>query len=93
MLYETKDATVLPTGACDAMSAAKKDIWVAFFSPRTAALFVRLAAGHSQSIENLNAACLSDAVAKVAGELPWRNIHVAGRRNSDAMITLMKNNA
>ncbi len=91
VLYEAREAGCLPQ-----MSEGRAQAdWVALFSPRTAALFAKLvkAAGVDKQVCQMRAACLSEAVADAAKALEWRSIHVAKRRNSAAMITLMMENA
>ncbi len=93
-LYTMREVEALPPVALF-LDLAPDAGWAAFFSPRTAALFARLAhsAGAGERFGNMRAACLSDAVAEAAGALAWRSIDVAGSRNSAAMIDLMKDNA
>ncbi len=90
-LYATQEAEALPSGALSLEAPG----WVALFSPRTAALLVRLVdrAGAGERFGKMRAACLSDAVAEAAGAMAWRSVDVAGARNSVAMIALMKDNA
>ncbi len=61
---------------------------VLFFSPRTAAVFVTLArkAAIHTALGRSAAFCLSPAVAKAAGELPWGKIASAARPALPALI-------
>ncbi len=90
-LYEMRAVPVLPDAAREAIVGPSPADWAAFFSPRTAALFVELveAAGLERQLKTIVAACLSDAVADAARALPWKDVRVASRRDAGAMIALM----
>jgi len=91
VLYEAREAARSPQ-----MSEGRTQAdWVALFSPRTATLFAKLVKveGIENQISEMRAVCLSEAVADAAKTLDWRSIHTAKRRNSAAMIALMKENA
>ncbi|WP_372397586.1 uroporphyrinogen-III synthase [Azospirillum sp. HJ39] len=70
---------------------------VLFFSPRTAASFVRLLAeaGLVDRCRTVDAFCLSPAVAEAAraygdqGVTPWRSVRVAARPEQDALLDLL----
>lgn len=90
-LYETREAEDLTEPAATALMGEPPVDWAAFFSPRSAALFVRLAtaAGLADRLTRVRAACLSEAVAAAARALEWRSVDVAPARNADAMARLM----
>ncbi|CAO3353480.1 uroporphyrinogen-III synthase [Azospirillum melinis] len=81
-------ATFLRTSALDG---------VLFFSPRTAASFVRLLAeaGLVDCCRTVDAFCLSPAVAEAAraygeqGAMPWRSVRVAARPEQDSLLDLL----
>lgn len=87
VLYRAETARALPAAACAALADGSVD-GVLFFSPRTAATFVRLveAAGLASACVALTAYCLSDAVAEQAGALPWRRAVVAARPDQASLI-------
>lgn len=60
---------------------------VAFFSPRTAATFVRLLTkeGCASRARTVHVACLSEAVAKAAGSVDWAGSMVASAVESDIL--------
>ena len=89
VLYEAVPATRLR----DATRAALEhgDIAAAlFFSPRSAATFVRLAAQSSRFIERVTGVALSAAVARSLAGLPWRRIAVASAPNEAALLDTME---
>ncbi len=88
--YETAEATDLPAEARSALGSGRA-LAAAFFSPRTAQLFLKLvdAAGLAEALTRCRAVCLSDAVADVAKRAQWRVIDTASERNAAAMIALM----
>lgn len=62
-----------------------------FFSPRTAATFVRLAEKRrlGPSLGRLDALALSGAVAETLAPLPWRGVAVARRPDQSALLALL----
>jgi len=60
-----------------------------FFSPRTAATFVRLAAGLEEGCKHMVAVALSSAVAEKLAPLPWRRIAVAAAPNESALLAAL----
>jgi uroporphyrinogen-III synthase len=62
-----------------------------FFSPRTAATFVRLAERRAlgQSLRRIKALALSGAVAEALAPLPWRAVAVAERPDQAALLALL----
>jgi uroporphyrinogen-III synthase len=81
--------------AADALSADVKaalrapgPVVASFFSPRTAAIFTSLSAGpdDAAALANVDAVCLSKAVAASLADGAWRSIHVSEASSADAMI-------
>jgi uroporphyrinogen-III synthase len=62
-----------------------------FFSPRTAATFVRLAERRAvgESLRPIKALALSRAVAETLSPLPWRAVAVAERPDQAALLVLL----
>lgn len=91
VLYEAQPIAALSDAAIAALRMEKAIDWVALFSPRSARLFVDRAreAGLERSLASVNAACLSDAVAKELTAAQWKSIRVAPRRDSAAMLELL----
>ena len=77
-VYEAQPAESLPPDAAAAMARGAVELAL-FFSPRTAAGFVRLAAaaGLAPAAERMTALALSPAVAAALAPLPWRTVLVA----------------
>lgn len=75
-------AEELKTGAFDG---------VAFFSPRTAAAFVKLVQDDSlaSACARLRAMCLSAAVARAASQIRWDAVRIARRPDQEALIDLI----
>ena len=61
-----------------------------FFSPRTAAIFARLAAGLETHCASLVAVALSSAVAAVLEPLPWRRIAVASSPQEAELLRVLE---
>ena len=59
-----------------------------FFSPRTAAVFARLALGSGlgDSCRSVHACVLSEAVGRALEGIAWREVRVAGRPDHEAMM-------
>ncbi|UCH73446.1 MAG: uroporphyrinogen-III synthase [Rhodospirillales bacterium] len=89
-IYEAHAATSLSPATRDAMKSGRIDA-VLFFSPRTASTFVSLAesAGLENACRNVNAYCLSPAVAKRAAALPWRRITIAAEPTQTALLDVL----
>jgi uroporphyrinogen-III synthase len=81
--------------SCRAALAAGRIDAVAFFSPRTAAAFVRLV--RAEALEGtctaMTSFCLSSAVATEIRPLAWRRVAVADRPNQTALLQLLRNEA
>lgn len=89
VLYEAVPAQQLSAAARTALKRGEIDAAV-FFSPRNAATFVRLAGGLQRSIAHVIAVALSEAVAGVLNELPWRRIVIAASPNEPALIEALE---
>lgn len=88
-LYEAKAVKSLPDETSRLLKTDPPE-WVTFFSPRTARLFLQLAAdaGAAGRLSDIRAACLSDAVADVAGEI-WRERRVAPERSAESLVEMI----
>jgi uroporphyrinogen-III synthase len=86
-LYRAETAQGFDADTRDALDSGAFDA-VAFFSPRTAATFVRVMTdeGRAPCARTLIAACLSPAVAEAAASLSWADIAVAARPETPALI-------
>lgn len=96
VLYETATADALSAGTAAALAGGGCAA-VLFFSPRTAATFVRLLdeAGLTHHCPAVAALCLSAAVAdavRTSGPgttVPWRDVRVAVRPRQEDLLTLL----
>ena len=90
VLYETRKVARLSAGAVEALEAGALDA-ILFFSPRTASAFVSLAdeAGVTAACQRVTAFCLSPAVAEAAEAIGWRQVRVAPRPDSAALLELI----
>ncbi len=89
VLYEAVPAERLSDSIREAF--ARGEIAAAlFFSPRTAATFVRLAAPIGGDCARVAALALSPAVASSLRGLPWRSIIVAAAPNEAALIEALQ---
>lgn len=90
VLYEAQAAAELSTGCADALRSGALN-GVLFFSPRSAETFVSLSrmAGLGATAARLVAYCFSDAVAKAAADLGWREVVVSPSPDLEAMIGLL----
>ncbi len=88
--YDARPARRLPAAAREALETGRL-AGAAFFSPRTAAAFVRLSreAGLEAQTAPLRAFCLSQAVAEAAEAMPWSGIEVAGEARAEALARLI----
>lgn len=91
VLYEARKAAALSPACRSALRDGRLDAAL-FFSPRSAAAFVRLAdtAGLADACRRLSALCLSRAVADAAGVVPWRMISVAVRPTQADLLDLLR---
>lgn len=89
-VYSVRAAETMPDEAAAALQAGSLD-GAAFFSPRSAALFARLAANAALggTIRSLAGYCLSDAVARELSRPPWGALHVAPRPDGEALAGLI----
>ncbi|MEO1136251.1 MAG: uroporphyrinogen-III synthase [Pseudomonadota bacterium] len=89
-LYSAKPVTAI-TPAGRAAIVAAPPLWVSLFSPRTANLFLAMAAeaGVFDCLKNCKAACLSEAVAQKAATAGWGAIEVAADRTAQALADMM----
>ena len=87
VLYQATAAEKLSPGTVDELKSGTLD-GVLLFSPRTAGLFVKLAAaaGLEEACHPLVAYCLSQAVADNAKALLWRRVQVASEPNQRSLL-------
>ncbi len=87
VLYQATAAEKLSPATVDELKPGTLD-GVLLFSPRTAGLFVKLAAaaGVEEACHALVATCLSQAVADNAQALPWRDVVVAPEPNQRSLL-------
>ena len=88
-LYTAEQAAVLSPETRMNLTLGGIDL-VLLFSPRTAAIFAALwqDAG-SPNLEQVCALCLSAAVAREVGDLPWRDVFIAERPDLPSMLALV----
>ena len=88
VLYEAVESERL--GEATRGMMARREIDAAlFFSPRSAATFVRLAADCEEGCKHMVAVALSSAVAEKLAPLPWRRIAVAAAPNESALLAAL----
>jgi uroporphyrinogen-III synthase len=90
-IYEARAAEAFSSGTRTALKSGRIDA-VLFFSPRTASTFVSLAqnAGLENACRNINAYCLSPAVAKRAAALPWKRVTIAAEPTQAALLASLE---
>ncbi len=86
-LYDAVASRALSASAREALESQAL-AGAAFYSPRTARLFAKLAreSGLDSTARTLTAFCLSQAVAEAAASLPWKRVSVAAAPRQDALI-------
>jgi uroporphyrinogen-III synthase len=86
-LYTAEPAESLSSAAVAALHAGEVDAAL-FYSPRTAATFVRLArtANLTDPCGRVSAVCLSPAVANAVSALSWRDVRTAERPDRAALL-------
>lgn len=87
VLYEALTPDALSSETVERLRTGGFDA-VLFYSPRTAETFATLAAqaGVAGSCAMVDAVCLSDAVARTAGAINWRGVHVAADPDGPALL-------
>jgi uroporphyrinogen-III synthase len=87
VLYEARAAAALSPTAIASMRA-DAIAFALFFSPRTAAIFARLAAvaGVAERCVRITALSISAAADASLASLPWRDRRIAGRPNRPALL-------
>lgn len=93
VLYEARPFPRLSGEALAALTGEPAAEWVALFSPRSAEIFLNQAKQAKASLAHTRAACLSAAVAAVAGRANWAAVEIAAERSSAALIRLIKEKA
>lgn len=86
-VYEAVVETSLAAHIPDLIRNARIEV-ILFFSPRSAETFLSLATewGLGDALSGIAALCLSEAVAKAAGTVEWKELRVAGALTEAAMI-------
>ena len=86
-LYDAVASRALSASARQALESQAL-AGAAFYSPRTARLFAKLAreSGLDSTARTLTAFCLSQAVAEAAASLPWKRVSVAAAPRQDALV-------
>ena len=86
-LYRARAAEAFSTALTGELTAGRVRLAL-FFSPRTAAVFARLArrSGVGGSCRLIRACVLSEAVGRALEGVAWREIRVAGRPDHEAMM-------
>lgn len=87
VLYEARAAAALSSAAVDSLRAGAI-AFALFFSPRTAAIFARLAdvAGVAECCARVIALSISAAADDALASLPWRDRRIAARPNQPALL-------
>jgi uroporphyrinogen-III synthase len=90
VLYEARPVPALSVAAKSALSAGEIN-FALFYSPRTAAIFRRLAeaAGVARSCGTVIALSISAAADKALDALPWRERRIAERPDQLALLDLL----
>ncbi|MHA1108356.1 MAG: uroporphyrinogen-III synthase [Alphaproteobacteria bacterium] len=88
VLYETRLSVDMSKSTCELLASGALDAAL-FFSPRTAQSFVILInqAGLPSACANMDAFCLSAAVAGALEELPWRSVRIADAPETGALLS------
>jgi uroporphyrinogen-III synthase len=87
VLYEARAAAALSAAAVDSLRAGAI-AFALFFSPRTAAIFARLAgvAGVDECCARVTAVSISGAADAALAGLPWHDRRIAERPNQPALL-------
>ncbi len=87
-LYRTRAAGSLSPALTGELAAGRLGLAL-FFSPRTAAVFARLArrSGVGGACRSVHACVLSEAVGRALEGVAWREVRVADRPDHEAMMT------
>lgn len=90
VLYQARPARTAGPGLCRALAAGRLDLAL-FFSPRTAATFVRLVDDIRQGddVGTMVAYALSATVARELESLSWAAIRVAGEPNQASLLAAL----
>jgi uroporphyrinogen-III synthase len=87
-VYAAEPVSRLPEAA-SAFLAEESDRWVLLFSTETANCFRRLVIPSATRFARLRLAAISDGVALVVRDLPWRDIRVAMKPTETAVLALL----
>ena len=92
VLYRAEAVEDLSEDARDAIDAARGDVWVALFSPRTSQMFMaQLArAERMDRAARIGVACLSEAVAEPLRDAGFQPIAIAKDASAEALLDLLR---
>jgi uroporphyrinogen-III synthase len=92
VLYEAQPVTMLSEAAVGALGSGSID-FALFFSPRTAAIFTRLASATAAAkcCRKITAVSISTAADAALAELPWLDRRIADTPNQPALLALLDN--
>ena len=87
VLYRARAAEAFSPALVGELAAGRLCLAL-FFSPRTAAVFAKLAlrSGIEESCRSVHACVLSEAVGRALEGVAWREVRVAGRPDHEAMM-------
>ncbi len=92
VIYDAAEIETLSRSALGVLVDESENPAIVFFSPRSAGLFLKQVrrAGLEARLADASALCLSNEVAKLAGDARWKRLLVADARNAEAMLRLIK---
>ena len=87
VLYRARAAEAFSPALMEELAAGSLSLAL-FFSPRSAAVFAKLArrSGVGESCRSVHACVLSEAVGRALEGVAWREVRVAGRPDHEAMM-------
>jgi uroporphyrinogen-III synthase len=90
ILYEARPVAALSPAAVGALRSGEIG-FALFFSPRTAAVFARLAGSAcvAECCGTITALSISSAADAALSDLPWLERHIAERPNQPALLDLL----
>jgi uroporphyrinogen-III synthase len=92
IIYEAVPLAAMAPPAAASLAANAGDCAIAFFSPRSARLFLDQAAAANLigALASATALCLSEAVGEAARQTLWEAVEIANDRNGAAMMALAR---
>jgi len=88
VLYEARQKCRISVETAAALRVGDIDM-ILFYSPRTAATFVRLAAEYKDACAKIDILCLSQAVADAAQAINWRRVDIAPRPTQADLLAVL----